>query len=167
MVTDPQATVICFPDPMAMVTRGGVEAEGAAGTAIVMEATSIDSPISSPAPVMLCTMAKVTWNRQESRASAPTGCSVRRWRAATAAGIAKLVLHNTEHLVAVRSLMGHLTLQTMHFIDELVDPRSVGALPPTQKISAKELEVAEKLIAGMSADCDPSAYHDDHTARLQ
>ena len=61
--TEPKAQVICFPDPMTMVALGGVEADGVAGIAMVMEATSIDSPINSLAPVRLCTMANVTWNR--------------------------------------------------------------------------------------------------------
>jgi DNA end-binding protein Ku len=83
------------------------------------------------------------------------------------AGIAKLVLHNTEHLVAVRSLQGYLSLQTMHFLDELVDPRSLGAIPAAPKVTAKELEIAEQLITGMAVPFDARDYRDEHVLRLR
>ena len=35
--TEPKAKVICFPDPMAMVLRGGVEADDVAETTIMRE----------------------------------------------------------------------------------------------------------------------------------
>lgn len=81
-------------------------------------------------------------------------------------GIAKLVLHNKEHLVAVRTLMGYLSLETMHFADELVDPKTLGAIPAAPKITAKELEVAEQLIEGMSSSFNAGEWHDEHAARL-
>jgi DNA end-binding protein Ku len=83
------------------------------------------------------------------------------------AGIAKLVLHNSEHLVAVRSLQGYLSLQTMHFLDELVDPRSLGTIPATPKVTAKEIEIAEQLIAGMSVPFDARDYRDEHVLRVR
>jgi DNA end-binding protein Ku len=81
-------------------------------------------------------------------------------------GIAKLVMHNKEHLVAVRALDDYLSLETMHFIDELVEPKSLGRLPATS-VPPRELEMAEKLIDSMAIPFDARDYHDEYSTRLR
>ncbi len=82
-------------------------------------------------------------------------------------GVARLVIHGKEHLVAVRSLPELLGVQTLRFADEVSDPRRTGHALPHGSVSAPELELAGKLIASMTAPFKPGAYTDQYLARLK
>ncbi len=79
------------------------------------------------------------------------------------AGIATFVMRQHEYLVALKSENGLLTLHTLHWADEIRDPKKeIGTLPgkAEAKASEKELKMAEQLIRAMSMDWDPERFHD-------
>ena len=59
------ANDICLFERKVIVAMWGADSngEGTAGTEMVMEATSMDSPMSSSIPIMLRTIPKAIWNK--------------------------------------------------------------------------------------------------------
>jgi len=82
--------------------------------------------------------------------------------------VARFVLRNKEHLAALRSEKGVLTLTTMRFADEVVPPDELDDVLPDKKpkAAAKEVEMAEKLIESLTSDFDPTAYRDEYREEL-
>jgi DNA end-binding protein Ku len=77
------------------------------------------------------------------------------------AGVAKVVIRPPrEHLAIVKPLDGILTLETMHFGDELRDPKELEV--PNTSGSQKELEMAVSLVQAMSTPWEPQKYHDEY-----
>ncbi|WP_411103814.1 Ku protein [Streptomyces sp. cmx-4-9] len=77
------------------------------------------------------------------------------------AGIATFVMRQHEYLVALKAEDGLLTLHTLHWADEIRDPRKeIDSLPGRTKVSAKELQMAESLIEALSMTWDPGQFHD-------
>ncbi|MEU3317143.1 Ku protein [Streptomyces sp. NPDC006662] len=77
------------------------------------------------------------------------------------AGIATFVMRQHEYLVALKAEKGLLTLHTLHWADEIRDPKKeIDALPGKAKASEQELTMAEQLIGAMSMDWDPEQFHD-------
>jgi DNA end-binding protein Ku len=78
-------------------------------------------------------------------------------------GIASVVLHNKQHLAALIPVGPALALNTLRWADEVrdfdtfkfpaEDPKKAG-------VSAKELEMAQRLIDDMSGAWNPKDYHD-------
>lgn len=81
-------------------------------------------------------------------------------------GIAKISIRSKERLAAVRVLNDHLVLETLHFPDEV---RSTVDLPQITnvKLTAKEKEIALTLIEQLTAEFDPTKYHDEYRERLE
>lgn len=82
-------------------------------------------------------------------------------------GIAQMVMHGKEYLVALRTLDGILALETLHFADELVEPEQLQRLRRKPKLAERELEMADQLVASMSTAFQPTAYHDEYRDRLR
>src|SRR6185295_17975357 len=79
--------------------------------------------------------------------------------------IARVVIRSKENLVALRSYKGAITLETMLFPDEVVDPQSIEELSAADgdvKTTKKELDMAKQLIESLSGDFDPSGYKDEY-----
>jgi DNA end-binding protein Ku len=78
-------------------------------------------------------------------------------------GIANVVLHNKQHLAALIPLGPVLALNTLRWAAELRSYEELK-LPAVQQkksgVTARELQMAKKLIDDMSDKWDPSAYHD-------
>lgn len=78
-----------------------------------------------------------------------------------ACAMATFVMRKREHLAAIMATDDYLLLEVMRFGHEL---RDVEKLPfpsiPEQKVSPKELAMAEQLISGMMTDFDGSKYVD-------
>lgn len=77
-------------------------------------------------------------------------------------GIAKVVLHTKEHLAAIVPLGKLLVLNTLRWADEVIDAGSLD-LPAggkSEALTARELQMAEKLIGEMTVDWEPADYHD-------
>ncbi len=78
-------------------------------------------------------------------------------------GIASVVLHSRQHLAALVPAGPVLALETLHWSDEVRSLDELGELPETAKasgVSARELEMAQRLIDDMSETWNPADYHD-------
>ena len=81
--------------------------------------------------------------------------------------IARLVMRTKEYLAAIRPSGDVLVVSTMVFGDEVVAPDRIDELPARNgKASAKEVEMARKLIESLSVDFDPARYHDEYRERV-
>src|SRR3954454_10307185 len=82
--------------------------------------------------------------------------------------IARFVFRNKEHLAAIRTSGGVLTLTTMRFADEVVPASELEEVLPEKapKVAKKEQQMAEQLIESLSTDFDPSAYRDEYREQL-
>ncbi|MET9469040.1 Ku protein [Streptomyces sp. NPDC006544] len=77
------------------------------------------------------------------------------------AGIATFVMRQHEYLVALKAEDGLLTLHTLHWADEIRNPKDeIDNLPGKAKASAKELHMAEQLIEALSMQWEPDRFHD-------
>src|SRR6201996_5269626 len=78
-------------------------------------------------------------------------------------GVANVVLHNKQHLAALIPLGPVLALNTLRWAAEVRDFDEFKLPPDGMKaagVSARELDMAKKLIADMSGKWDPAQYHD-------
>ncbi|MCB5164992.1 Ku protein [Streptomyces bambusae] len=84
------------------------------------------------------------------------------------AGVATFVMRGREYLVALKSENGILTLHTLHWADEIRDPRQeVPDLPAASaRTSANEMKMAEQLITALGIDWDPEAFHDTYREKV-
>lgn len=80
-------------------------------------------------------------------------------------GIGRIVLRTREQLVALRALGGGvLSLTTMRFADELVEPESFDVPEPRRAPGRREQEMAAALVAQLSQSFDPADYDDTYRA---
>jgi DNA end-binding protein Ku len=82
--------------------------------------------------------------------------------------VARFVFRNKEHLAAIRTSGGVLTLTTMRFADEVVPASELEEVLPDKapKVAKKEQEMAEQLIESLSTAFDPAAYRDEYREQL-
>ncbi|GAA0654414.1 Ku protein [Kitasatospora atroaurantiaca] len=77
------------------------------------------------------------------------------------AGLATFSMRGKQYLAGVRAEEDLLVLQTMHYAEEVRDPRrEVDNLPEQAEPREKELAAARQLIEALSIDWDPEEYHD-------
>ncbi|MGP3973633.1 non-homologous end joining protein Ku [Streptomyces sp. 8N114] len=83
-------------------------------------------------------------------------------------GIATFVMHSKEYLVALRAGDEALTLHTLHWADEVRDPREeLPVLPAHERSGSKELKTARQLIESMSTAFRPQDYTDTYEDRVR
>jgi DNA end-binding protein Ku len=84
--------------------------------------------------------------------------------------IARVVIRNKEQLVAIRPSGEVLTMSTMNFADEVVSPEAIeeiGAQDGEKATATKrELDMAQQLIDSLTAEFEPSKYHDTYRERV-
>jgi len=83
--------------------------------------------------------------------------------------VARFVLRNRENLAAIRPANNVLTMATMRFADEVVAPDELGedVVPENgRKLDKREVDMAKQLIDSLTADFDPSKYHDEYREEL-
>ncbi len=80
-------------------------------------------------------------------------------------GIAKVVLKSREHLAAVKTLGGLMTMQTLRFAHEIVDAGSLD-VPKQEEMPKKEMDLANTLINSMTDTFDPNKYKDDYYEKV-
>ncbi|MFT3741928.1 MAG: Ku protein [Gammaproteobacteria bacterium] len=81
-------------------------------------------------------------------------------------GIAKFVIHNREHLAALKVLEGNmLMLNRMRFYKELRSPRGLSLLDE-KLIHKNELDMALTLIKQLTHKFKPENYHDTYAEDL-
>jgi DNA end-binding protein Ku len=81
------------------------------------------------------------------------------------AGIGKFVMRSRQYLGCLRVRDGVLTLEQLHFADEVEPPSGIvpDKLPSVAK---RELDMALTLIEGFSGSWEPERYEDTYTAAL-
>ncbi|HON68981.1 MAG TPA: Ku protein, partial [Phycisphaerae bacterium] len=85
------------------------------------------------------------------------------------AGIAKVVIRTRQYLAALLVEGDALVLNLLRFHDELRDVSDYdfpGRKLEDYKISPKEIEMAQRLVASMSGPWEPAKYHDDYRDAL-
>jgi DNA end-binding protein Ku len=80
-------------------------------------------------------------------------------------GIARVVLRTRQQLCCVRPLGEALALSTMNHADEIVSREDLD-LPKATAPAARELEMAERLVASLTAPFDPARYPDEHREKV-
>ncbi len=80
-------------------------------------------------------------------------------------GIAKVAMHNREHIVILRPGKKGVLLHTMYYADEIrqVDEFRTDA----SQVKEKELNLAKMLIESLIAEFEPEKYADTYRANLQ
>jgi DNA end-binding protein Ku len=81
--------------------------------------------------------------------------------------IGRFVLRTKQYLVTLRPKDGVLVLSTMLFADEVIDLGELD-VPTTEatKPSERELGMAQQLVESLSAEFDPTKYHDTYRERV-
>lgn len=78
-------------------------------------------------------------------------------------GIAKTVLGSKEQVVAIREINGQMILNTMHFYDEVV---ASPVKDIKDKITEKELSLAEMVIENMTGVFEPEKYRNEYKKKI-
>lgn len=77
-------------------------------------------------------------------------------------------MRNREYLVAVKAEEGVLALHTLHWGDEVRDPRrEIGNIPEAKEVADRELQTAVQLVDALSIDWDPHSYHDTYQEKVR
>lgn len=79
--------------------------------------------------------------------------------------IAKIAMHNREHVVLIRPSDDALVLHTLYYEDELHKANKGAA--PKSKFSPKELEMAKTLIKNLTAPFKPNEFHDEYRENVE
>src|SRR5690242_3981866 len=80
-------------------------------------------------------------------------------------GLAKVAMHNREHIIILRPGAKGILSHTMYYQDEI---RQVDEFrTDTSLVKEKELAMAKMLISSLEADFEPEKYHDTYRDNLQ
>ena len=79
--------------------------------------------------------------------------------------VAKIAMHNREHIVIVRPGERGMVLHTMYYADEV--RRTEEFRTDTSKVSEREMNLAKMLVEALAADFEPEKYHDTYRDNLR
>jgi DNA end-binding protein Ku len=80
-------------------------------------------------------------------------------------GVAKVAMHNREHIIVLRPGAKGILSHTMYYQDEI---RQVDEFrTDTSLVKDKELAMAKMLISSLEAEFEPQKYHDEYRTNLQ
>lgn len=79
--------------------------------------------------------------------------------------IAKVAMHNREHIVLIRPADGGLVLHTLYYEDELHKANKAEA--PKTKFTAKELDMAKNLVQHLTARFKLGEFHDTYRDNVE
>ncbi|MFW6157184.1 MAG: Ku protein [Armatimonadota bacterium] len=82
-------------------------------------------------------------------------------------GIAKFVMHQREHLTAVRPLHGMLCLVLMRFAEEIRPTEELGLQLDEVEVDDDELDVAIQLIDAMTEEFHPEDFTNEYEQRVR
>ncbi|OEV29882.1 DNA repair protein [Streptomyces nanshensis] len=84
------------------------------------------------------------------------------------AGVATFVMHGREYLVVLRAGDDVLELHTLHWADEIRDPRrDLPRLPGRERPGGKELDSARQLIDAMTTRWRPEDFEDTYEKKVR
>lgn len=78
--------------------------------------------------------------------------------------IAKVAMHNREHIVVLRPSATEMLAHTLFFADEV---RRAEVKMPAQKFSDKEMALAGQLIETLESKFEPEKFQDEYQARVR
>jgi DNA end-binding protein Ku len=78
--------------------------------------------------------------------------------------IAKVAMHNREHIVVIRPSGSELMLHTMFFADEI---QRADIKAGADKFPEKEMQLAVQLIDSLSAKFQPERFHDEYKENVE
>src|SRR6516162_7603187 len=79
--------------------------------------------------------------------------------------LAKVAMHNREHIIVLRPGAKGILSHTMYYHDEIRQVEEFRT--DTSLVKDKELEMAKMLISSLEADFEPAKYHDAYRENLQ
>src|ERR1700693_5816347 len=79
--------------------------------------------------------------------------------------LAKVAMHNREHLIVLRPGAKGILSHTMYYTDEIRQVEEFRT--DTSLVKEKELALAKMLISSLEAEFEPQKYHDAYRANLQ
>jgi DNA end-binding protein Ku len=79
--------------------------------------------------------------------------------------IAKIAMHNREHIVLIRPSNGGLVLHTLYYPDEL--HKANKSETPKAKYTAKESELAKSLVSRLTAPFKPNQFQDTYRENVE
>jgi DNA end-binding protein Ku len=85
-------------------------------------------------------------------------------------GIAKMILHTREHLVALMPYEDALLINLLRYAQEIREPKEFDLPSETArkyKISEKEMQIAEQLVNSMTKKWKPTDYQDEFRLTLE
>jgi DNA end-binding protein Ku len=82
-------------------------------------------------------------------------------------GIAKFVMHQREHLTAIRPLHGVLCLVLMRFAEEVRPTEELGLDLEEVQVEDDELDVAMQLIDAMTEEFHPEDFSNEYEQRVR
>jgi DNA end-binding protein Ku len=84
--------------------------------------------------------------------------------------IARVVIRQKEYLTAIRPAgdgRDILTMETMLFADELIDPEQIDDFPdPDVQATEREVQMAQQLVESLSTEFEPSKYRDTYREQV-
>jgi DNA end-binding protein Ku len=82
-------------------------------------------------------------------------------------GLGRVVMRNKQYVAAIRPAGDALVLATLYLADEVLPQSSLDDLPGEEvDLSARELKMAEQLIAMLAGHFDPAEYEDDYRKKM-
>jgi DNA end-binding protein Ku len=81
-------------------------------------------------------------------------------------GISQFVLRNREHLCALKAMDEVLVLNALRFASEIRETAELS-VPKSEKITQSEINLALKLIEGLTARFDPKKYKDTYAEEVK
>ena len=79
--------------------------------------------------------------------------------------VAKIAMHNREHIVVVRPGERGMILHTMYYEDEV--RRTEEFRTDTSKVTEREMNLAKMLVESLAAEFEPGKYHDSYRTNLR
>ncbi len=78
--------------------------------------------------------------------------------------IGRFVMRNKQYTAAIRAEDGRLVMSTLAYADEVLDPADIDELQGLEsvEVNAKEVAMAEALVASLAADFEPEKYRDEY-----
>ena len=80
-------------------------------------------------------------------------------------GIAKVTMHNREHVVILRPAGKGMILHTMYYADEV--RKSDEFRTDASNLKEKELSLAKMLVESLAGEFEPEKYHDSYRTNLK
>ena len=82
--------------------------------------------------------------------------------------IGRFVMRNKQYTAAIRAEAGRLVMSSLAYADEVVDPADIEELQGLDDVAvnAREVVMAESLVASLSSDFEPHKYHDEYREQV-